>query len=130
MLLEYINLVITNNNINYGTFIGIILEELEKEVKFNNNYIIGEITIFEKDSGKEIRIINSYQEYCRNHTWMKIQEEYKNEEEIKECIMEINDKIIPFSYFHKFENIDKYKIKYIFNAVLKNYNYIFGNCSF
>ena len=77
------------NKINYGTFIG----EIFNEKKDLNNYIIGEIYISEKDIGKDIRIINSYEEQKRE--WNeKIEEEYKNEKEIKECKIEINDKNI------------------------------------
>ena len=84
-----------NKEINYGSFIGEIFNE-NKYLK-ENNYIIGEIYISEDNIGKNIRIINSYEEYCRN--WHnKIEEEYKNEEEIKECKIEINDKKIDFCY--------------------------------
>ena len=58
-------------------------------------------------------------------------EENKNEKEIKEnCIIEINNKIIPFSYFHKFEKKGNYKIKYLFKQNLTNCNFMFVVCKF
>ena len=54
----------------------------------------------------------------------------KNEEEIKENIeITINDKKIPFTYFYKFEEKGKYKIKYIFKRNISNIGYMFSHCS-
>ena len=54
----------------------------------------------------------------------------ENEKEIKEnCQIFINDKLIPFSYFHKFNNKGNYKKKYIFKNNVKNANYMFSKCS-
>jgi len=49
-----------------------------------NNYIIAEINIKENDVNKDIRIINSYEEFIRRDTgdWSE-DDNYKNEEEIK-----------------------------------------------
>ena len=81
---------------NYGFFIGKILNEIEIELKninnkIKNNYIIGEIYISEKNVGKEIRIINSYEKFMRQYFYSDIKEEYKNEKEIKKCKIEINN---------------------------------------
>jgi surface protein len=121
-------------SINYGSFIGEILKNniLNKKESNNNNtidnYIIGEIYISEENIGKEIRIINSYEEKYREYKYNK-EEEYRNEKEIKECIIEINDIKYSFSYFHKFENSGKYKIKYIFKNLITNCNRMFSECS-
>jgi V8-like Glu-specific endopeptidase len=121
-------------SINYGSFIGEILKNniLNKKESNNNNtidnYIIGEIYISEENIGKEIRIINSYEEKYREYKYNK-EEEYRNEKEIKECIIEINDIKYSFSYFHKFENSGKYKIKYIFKNLITNCNHMFFKCS-
>ena len=113
-----------NKKINYGTFIGEIFNE-----NINmNNYIIGEIYISEEDIGKNIRIINSFEEQYKEREY-EIKEESKNKKEIKECKIEINDEKISFSYFYKFENIGKYQIKYIFDKYLTKTNYMFWNCS-
>ena len=116
-----------NKKINYGSFIGEIFNENKNLIK--NNYIIGEIYISKKNIGKNIRIINSYEENCREDLDIKIEEEYKNEKEIKECKIEINDKIISFCYYYKFEKIGKFKIKYNFDIYLKNINHMFSDCS-
>ena len=136
--------------INYGSFIGEILNEIEIELntinkdnysinkikenslnlknKLKNNYVIGEINISEKDIKKKIRIINSFEEYMREIN-SDIKEEYKNEKEIKECKIEINNKKIPFCYFYKFEEVGQYYIKYSFEDYLTKTNYMFCGCS-
>ena len=37
----------------------------------------------------------------------------------EKCIMEINEEIIPFSYYYKFKEKGKYRINYKFNGNLK-----------
>ena len=55
---------------------------------------------------------------------------YENEKEIKENIeIKINEKIIKFSYHHKFENEGKYIIEYSFKKDLINTNYMFSYCN-
>ena len=130
------------------------LEELGNETK--NNYIIGEINILEEDINKDIRIINSFEEVKREeeefedeeleedddeddeeekveyYKYIKDREftKYKNEKKIKKsCEIKINGRTIPFSYFHQFKKIGKYKIEFIFNAPLTNINHIFYKCS-
>ena len=76
--------------------------------KKNENYIIGEIEIKEEDINKDIRIINSFEQYKREDKEWKENEEYdykfESEKEIKEkCKIEINNKIIRFKYFYKFK---------------------------
>ena len=44
-------------------------------------------------------------------------------------MMELNDEIIPFSYYYKFNEKGKYKIKYKFIGNLKILCGIFGGCS-
>ena len=108
--------------INYGSFIGDIIKE-------NNNYIIGEIYINKENIGKEIRIINSYDEYLRDHKRDLDIGEFSNEKEIKECIIEINNEIFPsFSYKYRFKNEGIYKIKYTFKNLLTNCSDMFYEC--
>ena len=97
-------------NINYGTFIGEIFNETGDLNSINSsnslslvNYIIAEIYIRESDINNNIRIINSYEEYCRQYG-LDIQE--KNEKDIKNCEIRINNKLIPFSYFLIFHQED------------------------
>ena len=62
-----------------------------------NNEIIAEINIEKYDINKEIRIINSYEEYDRQQQFSiyfpsHLIDDYKNEKEIKKCIIKINNK--------------------------------------
>ena len=52
----------------------------------------------------------------------------KNEEYIKECLIEVNNKKIPFSYQHIFEEEGFYEIRYSFIKNLNSINYIFCEC--
>ena len=119
--------------INGGTFIGEIFnKENEKNYiikeKNENNYIISEIYIKDEDINKDIGIINSYEEFCR--TWNdKRNDKYKNEDEIKKCEIEINNKLISFNYFYKFKSKGKYTIKYSFKNQLKSTHLMFYGCS-
>ena len=118
---------IINNNINNNKEININLN------KPKGNFIIAEIFIKEEDINKPIRTINSYEEYIKNNSnnidIKNLSEELKNEKEIKECEIRINDELIPFNYFYEFTQSKKYTIKYTFKSILKNVNYLFYNCS-
>ena len=114
--------------INGGTFIGGFLNEDSNEHK--NNYIIAEIFIKEEDINKNIRIINSYEECLRNKVERLYKDDkYKNENEIKKCEIKINEKLIKFNYFHKFQSKGKYIMKYIFKNDIKNICLMFRGCS-
>ena len=118
---------IINNNINNNKEININLN------KPKGNFIIAEIFIKEEDINKPIRIINSYEEYIKNNSnnidIKNLSEELKNEKEIKECEIRINDELIPFNYFYDFKHSKKYIIKYTFKSLLTKANYLFYNCS-
>ena len=97
----------------------------------SGNIIIGEFDITETD--KEIRIINSFESFKKElGKGMNIKEEdyylYENENEIKNCSIKINDKIIPFSYFYKFDKPGKYLIEYSFKGNLTNLAFLFCQC--
>jgi surface protein len=113
--------------VNYGSFIGEIIKANNE-----NNYIIGEIYITKDNIGKNIRIINSYDEYCRksNLSEKNIKENFRNERELKESlIIEINNIKISFSYFYKFQKEGRYNIKYIFNSPINNCYMLFYKCT-
>ena len=95
-----------------------------------NNYIIAEIDIKDNYINKDIRIINSFEQYKREYEWKDEKDDYKyeNENEIKKCIIEINKKKIPFCYFYKFNQKGKYIIKYSFVNYLTKINYLFKEC--
>ena len=80
-----------------------------------------------KEDEQDIRIINSYEESNRDKYY--IEKEYESEKETKEnCIIRINGKFIPFSYYNKFNKKGKYTILYIFKNNITNTNYIFFGC--
>ena len=111
-----------------------ILRETSKEKQINkdnsNNYITGEICVYKKDISKSLRIINSYEEFNRRSNNSDMKKDCCNEKEIKECIIEVNNRLLlSFSYGVKFEKEGKYKIKYNFPIILTNCNHIFANCS-
>ena len=116
-----------SKNINYGNF---IFEIFNNDIYTdNNNYIIAETYIKDEDVQRNIRIINSYEEYCRTNNY-EMKKEHMNEEEIKKCEIKINDNVIPFNYFYKFPQKGKYTIKYTFNNYLTNTNHMFCDCNF
>ena len=92
------------------------------------NEIILEINI--KDNNSKKRIINSFENTKRenpDYDWNNI-ETKKNEEEIKECEIYINDKQIDFTYYYTFKNKGKYIIKYKFKKLLNSCNFMFYDC--
>ena len=95
------------------------------------NYIKAEINIKEEDLNKDIRIINSFEQYKRDNYISYENDDYKyeNEKDIKEkCRITINNKIISFSYFYSFSRVGKYRIIYSFKDKLKNIDYMFAGC--
>ena len=87
-------------------------KDIIKNIKENQNYILAEINIEENDINKNIRILNSFEEYKRINEYDDEEDDYKyeNEKEIKEnCIIKINDKIIPFNYLYIFKEKGKFK---------------------
>ena len=84
---------------------------INKEGEFIiNNYIIAEFDI--KEDNQNIRIINSYEQAKRENKNIEDKKEYENEAQIKDnCEIRINDELILFSYFHKFNKKGKYMSK-------------------
>ena len=129
-----------SNNVNGGTFIGEMINEINNSfnhknqiIKNNDNYIIGEIYINNENINKKVRIISSYEEFYRICSQFKnfnekFDEKLKNEEKIKECEITINDQLIPFNYFCYFKQEGKYIIKYKFKNYLTNTGYMFYYC--
>jgi len=128
----------TSKKYNKGSLIIYLIKEfskiknnsllINKERDLINNYIIGELDI--KEDNQNIRIINSYEQYCRESIFIKFKKYYENELEIQEnCEIRINDELIPFSYFHKFNKKGKYKIKYTFLLNITKTDYMFSGCS-
>ena len=117
------------NNLSKDCNLGKIIKSVIDD--FNNNYIIAKIEIKEEDINKEIRIINSYEEYKREKQLENNRKdyEYENEKEIKEnCEILINENKINFSYFHRFNKKGRYTIKYEFKNYLTRINHMFLEC--
>ena len=124
-LLNINNEIKNFNNINNE----IKIEKINKIKNENiNNYITAEIEIKKEDIHKDIRIINSYEEYLRIVKYLDQNKDWNNEEEIKKCIIKINEKVIQFNYFHRFGLRGKYTIKYIFNGNINNTLFMFYEC--
>ena len=139
-----------NQSINYGIFIGEIINEFKNDSNFfpkikkdkkeeekvltsnknktinlkeipieKENFIIAKIYIKKEEVNKYIRIINSYENYETYIGNNNLKEGLKNEKEIKECEIRINNELIKFNYYHAFkkkgENSIKYTFKNLFN---------------
>ena len=122
------------NNIENKSKI-ILKDSIECDLKVLNkkidNYILAEIYIDDNEVNKDIRIINSYEETTSKESskdYLFSGEDIRNEKEIKECQIEINDELIPFNYFYQFKNKGKYIIKYFFQNYLKSTVCIFNKC--
>ena len=88
------------------------------------NYILCEMHISETEKKKMIRIINSYDNYCKNNDF-EIIDDLRNEEQIINCRIYINGKEKKFSYHYSFPSKGNYKIKFVFNKPLTNCSYMF-----
>ena len=112
-----------NNNTIYNSNI------LENE---STNYIIAQIDINSNNLNTLVKIINSFEHYKKENNikeYIQNEENFLNENEIKNnCIIKINDKIIPFSYYYKFTKKGNNKVEFIFTKKLKNINHIFAEC--
>ena len=114
-------------------------KKYENEIKNNNNnievsVIKAEINIKPDDVGKNIQIINSYENIKKiKQTLVRVRNDddlkYKNENDIKENIeIKIDGKIIEFSYVYQFEKEGNYKIEYSIKNNLININHLFYAC--
>ena len=97
----------------------------------NINIITGKINIGPNDINKDIQIINSYENYKRNHYHQYISDDsiYMNEKDILDNIeIKINGVAIEFKYLYQFAEEGSYKIEYKFNNHLTKINNMFSNC--
>ena len=79
-----------------------------------------------------IQIINSFENAKREGNLPNCVDdiEYINEKEIEENIeIKINEKIIEFTYYYKFNKEGKYKIEYSFKNNLTKICYMFAGCN-
>ena len=93
-----------------------------------NNYIIAEFEIDKENINKDFRIINSF-ENSKLEFKMINKNINPNEKEIKDnCIIEVNNKQIPFSYNYKHSQEGIIIIKYTFLNYLNDINSMFRGC--
>ena len=103
---------------------------------YNNkeNYILATFYINDKNVNNDIRIINSSDQYKENNVYKiefnDLKKYESNEAKIKDCEIYINNRLIPFNYFHKFNEIGEYIIKYKFNQILTNTSFMFAGCEY
>ena len=91
------------------------------------NYILCEIKIWKGHTNEKYKIINSYENYCQTYLF-EIVDDLRNEYQIKNCTIYIDDKQVPFSYEYTFKRSKTYKIKFVFNQPLTNCSYMFYKC--
>ena len=94
----------------------------------NENYILSEIYINKDEVNENIRIINSCEAEQRNSKIFEFDDNLRNENEIRRCEIFIEEKLIPFSYFYRFNKEGTFKIKYSFPNNLTNLYYLFYDC--
>ena len=162
VILQYNNIINYKDNTNYEKIhineynkynkiikdINLILNDIDKNNelknimnifqtinnnKRKNNIIIGEIEIKNEDLNKNIRIINSYEEFRRNNIFKRCNvdndSQFNNEKEIKDnCVIKIDGEIIPFNYFHIFNETGKHTIEYSFLSNITKTCYMFFGC--
>ena len=118
----------TKYNFNHAKEISHILNDIKFQ---SQNYIIAEFEIKTENINKDIKIVGSFEQFKLNKE-ENIDEEklkYKNEQMIKEnCVIEINNKSIPFSYYYKFSEVGRFVIKYSFLNKINNINSMFLDC--
>ena len=129
IVLKDIKEIILDNNIEIK--IKKIMNIYEKMNNKYYNYITAELEIKQDDLNENIRIINSFEQCKKEEEWEDEDDDYKceNEKEIKNnCEIKINNEIVPFSYFHKFDKIGKYTIQYSFKNNLTRTSCMFQGC--
>ena len=99
------------------------------------NCILAEFEIDEENCNKEVLILGStesfYREIPKDMIYKdeeKILEEYKDEKEISQCSIRVNDALIPFCYKYKFQAPGTYRIKYTFPKALTQTSFMFNRC--
>ena len=131
--LQNVNLIINSLNadiININDKINDLYNNNKiKTQNITTNYIIAEFDIKEENVNKDIRIINSYEEFVRKYQFKEIQNNARNEDEIKKCEIKINEELIPFNYYYQFKSKGKYTIKYSFKNNITSTGFMFYECS-
>ena len=124
------------NNCRYQLNIGISFYYIIQEI-INRTIIKIIAKFYINDTNKEIKIINSYEQFKRENSWFEVENEneslFENEKEFKENIkIKINNKKIGFKYFYKFKEKGEYIIEYSILSEKKNevtkLDFMFSEC--
>ena len=114
-ILEDIKEIINKNNIN-NKFNNIM--KIYEKINNKENKIIEELDIKEDDANRDIRIINSFEQYKRERVnggkIKKMIINMKMKKKSKRFVQLKYNEILPFNYFYKFNKIGKYTIEYSF----------------
>ena len=118
-------LIIKNNNLlNNSNYNINNANQLNNQIS-GNNYIVVDYCISENEVYQNIKIINSYEQNKRENPNEIFDKNKENEKElIENCKIEINGKILPFSYYYNF-NDKMLSVKYFFIKYLNQMNYLF-----
>ena len=110
-------------------------EKIKEEIvvdKSHKNYIVATFEITEENVNKDIRIICTFEDIRREgktFVYAIDHPKYENLKEIKgNCDIFINNKLIPFTYYHKFNKKGKYQILYSFRKPITKTNHFFSQC--
>ena len=117
---DFPHMNVSNYNINYNP-------------TYKSNFITGTIKITESDIYKQIRVINSFENFKKNNINGRVDNElrYRNENEIKNnCEIKINDKKLAkdFFFFFKISEPGIYSIEYSFKKNLTKTDFMFADC--
>ena len=127
IIIKDIKNAINDSNTTYNKYSNLMdIYYKIKNIKYSN-YIISQIDIKENDINKEIRIINDKSIVYKGLFSEEI-DEIDNEQIKKYCEIKVNDKLIPFSYYYKFQEKGKYIMQYSFNSYLTKINGMFFKC--
>jgi len=112
---------------NLATSFDNILNDLKhKIIEASKIKIVAHIDI--PKSNYKARIICSCENAEKDYELKLDNSTRKNEEEIKKCLIFINEKKIDFTYYYTFPNPGNYKIIYIFHNLLNSTNLMFYKC--
>jgi len=116
------------NDIGRGTFIGEILDGINKDYKQNNfgkkiNQIIADIYVIYSDCNKPLQILNS------KNNMEKTGSVTKDSDILEYCEIRINDELITPNYYYTFNEGGIFTIKYLFKNDVTQLSHLFDGCS-
>ena len=114
-----------NNNQIDNKIIGYNINNPNYTNNKTKNYIVAEFSVSENDVFKNMIIINSYEEFKKHNPSIEFNKKFENEKELmKNCQLEMDNKILPFTYSYEFNTLNL-TIKYLFKKNI-NMKFIFA----